>query len=155
MDIYAETISWVITDEKIEIKPLPGQTSASSAIFESQNYFEDLKMKKLQGYNEENPLFSIWKVFRANQFGNVPVETFTNYFGKSPEDVKRLLIEYAAEGFIEYDLNHNKSDTGKIAQYLNNDVGKKDFDNIILNQQHYASLDLPNDLKISGCEFLS
>lgn len=156
LDIYAETISWVITDEKIEIKPLPGQTSASSAIFESQNYFEDLKMKKLQGYNEENPLFSIWKVFRANQFGNVPVETFTNYFGKSPEDVKRLLIEYAAEGFIEYDLNHNKIGyRKKIAQYLNNDVGKKDFDNIILeSKQHYASLDLlTNDLKISGCEF--
>lgn len=156
MDIYAETMSWVVTEERIEFKNLPGQTSSSPAIFESQNFFEGSKMRRLQGYNETNPLFDIWTVFRANDYQNVPVEMFVNYFGKSPEDVKRLLIEYAAEGFIEYDLNNGKIGyRRKIAQYLNNDVGKRDYDNLRLeSKNHYASIDLlNNDLRVSGCEF--
>lgn len=156
LDIYAETMSWVVTTETIEFKTLPGQTIGTPAIFESQNYFESSKMRRLQGYHDTNPLFDIWNIFRSKEFQDVPVDVFVNYFRKSPEDVKRLLIEYAAEGFVEYDVNNEKiAYRKKIAQYLNNDVGKKDYDNLRLeSKNHYAALSLlNNELRVSGCEF--
>ena len=74
----------------------------------------------------------------------------------SPEDVRALLIQFAADGFVEYDVNNDKIYyRSKIAQYLNNDVGKKDYDNITLeSKNHYAVLDYANrELTVEGCEW--
>lgn len=156
IDIYAETLSWLIDNETIEFKTAPGQTNASSAYFESQNYFTSSKMRELKGYNEVNPLFSAWEVFRSNSYQPTPLRNFIEYFGKSPIDVKRMMMELAANGFIEYDMTNDKiSYRKKIAQYLNNDVGKKDYDNLVLESKtHYAALSLlNNELRITGCDY--
>ena len=151
-----ETIAWDLTKDKIEFKPMTGSTNESPATFESQNFFNNQTMRKLQGVNDENPLFTLWKAYNAGNFKPLTYEQIVRYFNRPPEDVKSMLIQFAADGFVEYDVNANKIYyRKKIAQYLNNDVNKKDFDNIILESKtHYAVLNLENnDLTVTGCEY--
>lgn len=156
MDITAESILWDVTTNKLEFKPLAGSTNASSASFESQNFFNSSTMSKLLGVNDENPLYTLYKIFNARNYEPVPYKNIVKAFNHPPEDVRSLLIEFAAYGFIEYDVNtdliyYRK----KISQYLNNDVNRKDFDNIVLeSKNHYASLNLiNNELTVQGCEY--
>ncbi len=156
MDIAAETITWDISTNKLEFKPMTGAQNGTSAIFESQNFFNSSTMSKLLGVNDENPLYTLWKIFNARNFEPVPYKNIVKAFNHPPEDVKSLMIEFAAYGFIEYDVNTDMIYyRKKIAQYLNNDVNRKDFDNIVLESKtHYASLDLiTNDLTVTGCDF--
>ncbi len=156
MDITVESIYWKTTEETIEFKALVGQATQTPAIFESQNFFDHHTMGKIQGYNEENPLYTLWKIFRAHGYERVKFQTVVSYFNKDVADIRALLIELAAMGFIEYDINTDEIlYRKKIAQYLNNDVGRKDYDNIVLESKtHYAAMSLlNNELRVTGCEF--
>ncbi len=156
MDIKVESLSWDISTDKIELKPLASMNSQSVATFESQNFFNNATMRELQGVNSENPLFTIWKLFKGYDFQPLSFEQVGQAIRHSPEDVRALLIQFAADGFVEYDVNNDKIYyRSKIAQYLNNDVGKKDYDNITLeSKNHYAVLDYANrELTVEGCEW--
>ncbi|MBO4646260.1 MAG: hypothetical protein J5642_07075 [Bacteroidales bacterium] len=156
MDITAETISWNMETDKVEFKPLASMNNGTSAKFESQNFFNNATMRELLGSNKENPLFTLWKIFKSYDFKPINFEIAWKVFNHPEEDVKALLIQFAADGFVEYDVNADKIYyRKKIAQYLNNDVNKKDYDNIVLESQtHYAALDMQSrDLTISGCEW--
>lgn len=156
MDIKVESISWDISTNKMELKPLATMNSESVATFESQNFFNNATMRELQGVNRENPLFTLWKLYKGYDFQPVTFDQVGQAIRHSPEDVRALLIQFAADGFVEYDVNNDKIYyRSKIAQYLNNDVGKKDYDNIKLESKtHYAELNMENkELTISGCEW--
>lgn len=156
LDITVESIHWNTNDERIEFRPIVGNTGAQSAIFESQNFYEESVMHEIAGYNNVNPLYSLWELFRSAGYENLTIEDVIRWFNKPPLDIKAMMIDFAARGFVEYDINNNQIHyRKKIAQYLNNQVKKKDYDNIRLESKtHFASLDLlTNDLKVTGCEF--
>lgn len=156
LEITAEAIFWKTDLKTIEIKPLVGNSSESKAIFESQNYFEEGKMRKLQGFNEIHPMLTLYEAFNSNSFQPLKLQQVVNYFRASEIDIKNLLIELSTQGFIEYDVNNDQIIyRKKLTQYLNNDVGKKDYDNIVLESKtHFATIDLTNfDLKVTGCEY--
>ena len=113
-------------------------------------------MHDIAGYNTVNPLYTLWQLFNSAGYEDLTIEDVIRWFNKPPLDIKAMMIDFAARGFIEYDVNNNHIHyRSKIAQYLNNQVKKKDYDYIKLESKtHYASLDLvTNDLKITGCEF--
>lgn len=156
MDITAESISWKTEEERIEFKPLVGSTNYSSAFFESQNYYEESVMQKIQGYNDESPLLTLFKTYKSHQFKPLPLGVIVAHFKRSENDIKNLMIDFAARGFVEYDvLNDSIHYRPKIMQYLNNEIGKMDYDNIVLeSKNHYAAFDLTNfELRVTGCEF--
>jgi len=156
LDMYVESLQWVTTEKRIELKPIVGNTSNQKAYFESQNYYEESVMHEIAGYNIVNPLYTLWQLFNSAGYESLTIEDVIRWFNKPPLDIKAMMIDFAARGFIEYDINNNKINyRSKIAQYLNNQVKKKDYDYIKLESKtHYASLDLAtNDLKITGCEF--
>ena len=156
LDMYVESVQWVTTEKRIEFKPIVGNTSDQEAYFESQNYYEEEVMHEIAGYNTVNPLYTLWQLFNSAGYEDLTIEDVIRWFNKPPLDIKAMMIDFAARGFIEYDINNNHIHyRSKIAQYLNNQVKKKDYDYIKLESKtHYASLDLAtNDLKITGCEF--
>lgn len=156
MDISAESIQWITDEERIEFRPIVGNTSESPAYFESQNFFDPTVMRQIWGMNDVNPLFTLWELFRANHYQPLHLFEIVSWFKKSEIDVKDMMIDFAARGFIEYDVTNDQiTYRKKIAQYLNNDVKKKDYDNIILESKtHYAAYDLVSkDLRVTGCEF--
>ena len=156
LDMYVESIQWVTTEKRIELKPIVGNTSDQAAYFESQNYYEEGVMHEIAGFNTQNPLYTLWQLFNSAGYEDLTIEDVIRWFNKPPLDIKAMMIDFAARGFIEYDVNNNRIHyRSKIAQYLNNQLKKKDYDYIKLESKtHYASLDLvTNDLKITGCEF--
>lgn len=156
LDMYVESVQWITTEKRIEFKPIVGTTSDQKAYFESQNYYEEGVMHEIEGYNIVNPLYTLWQLFNSAGYENLTIEDVIRWFNKPPLDIKAMMIDFAARGFIEYDVNQNQIHyRSKIAQYLNNQIKKKDYDYIKLDSKtHYASLDLlTNDLKITGCEF--
>ena len=156
LDMYVESLQWMTTEKRIELKPIVGNTSNQKAYFESQNYYEESVMHEIAGYNIVNPLYTLWQLFNSAGYESLTIEDVIRWFNKPPLDIKAMMIDFAARGFIEYDINNNQINyRSKIAQYLNNQVKKKDYDYIKLESKtHYASLDLvTNDLKITGCEF--
>lgn len=156
LEITAESIQWKTDTETIEIKPLVGNTSESKAVFESQNYFEEGRMRKLLGFNNIHPLKTLYDMYNSNGFEPLTLNQIVNYFRASEIDMKAMAVELSAQGFVEYDVNNDQIKyRKKLTQYLNNDVGMKDYDDIVLESQtHYASLDLTNfDLKVTGCEY--
>ncbi len=156
LDITVESIQWNTNEERIEFKPIVGNTSQQTAIFESQNYFEESVMHEIEGINKENPLYTLWQLFNSAGYEDITIEDVIRWFNKPPLDIKALIIDFAARGFVEYDVINNKIHyRSKIARYLNNQIKKRDYDYIRLESKtHYASLDLlTNDLKITGCEF--
>ncbi len=156
LDMYVESIQWTTTEKRIELKPIVGNTSDQAAYFESQNYYEEGVMHEIAGFNTQNPLYTLWQLFNSAGYEDLTIEDVIRWFNKPPLDIKAMMIDFAARGFIEYDVNNNRIHyRSKIAQYLNNQLKKKDYDYIKLESKtHYASLDLvTNDLKITGCEF--
>lgn len=156
LDITVESIQWKTTEKRIEFKPIVGTTGEQSAFFESQNYYDESVMHEIAGFNNVNPLYTLWQLFNSAGYEDVTIEDVIRWFNKPPLDIKAMMIDFAARGFIEYDVNNNRIHyRSKISQYLNNQVKKKDYDYIRLESKtHYASLDLlTNDLKITGCEF--
>lgn len=156
LDMYVESIQWVTTEKRIELKPIVGNSSDQQAYFESQNYYEEAVMHEIAGINTQNPLYTLWQLFNSAGYEDLTIEDVIRWFNKPPLDIKAMMIDFAARGFIEYDINNNHIRyRSKIAQYLNNQLKKKDYDYIKLESKtHYASLDLAtNDLKITGCEF--
>lgn len=156
LDITVESIQWNTNEQRIEFKPIVGNTSEQSAFFESQNYYDESVMHEIAGVNTVNPLYTLWQLFYSAGYEDVTIEDVIRWFNKPPLDIKAMMIDFAARGFIEYDVNNNRIHfRPKISQYLNNQVKKKDYDYIRLESKtHYASLDLlTNDLKITGCEF--
>ncbi len=156
LDIYVESVQWNTNDKRIEFRPIVGQTVESSAFFESYNYYDESVMHEIAGYNNVNPLYTLWQLYNGEDYGPVTIEDVILWFNKPPLDIKAMMIDFAARGFIEYDINNNQLYyRSKIARYLNNQVKKRDYDYIRLeSKNHYASLDLlTNDLKITGCEF--
>ncbi|MBR6904170.1 MAG: hypothetical protein IKN32_04890, partial [Bacteroidales bacterium] len=156
LDMCVESIQWTTTEKRIELKPIVGNTSDQAAYFESQNYYEEGVMHEIAGFNTQNPLYTLWQLFNSAGYEDLTIEDVIRWFNKPPLDIKAMMIDFAARGFIEYDVNNNRIHyRSKIAQYLNNQLKKKDYDYIKLESKtHYASLDLvTNDLKITGCEF--
>ena len=156
LDIYVESMQWNTNDKRIEFRPIVGQTAEHSAFFESYNYYDESVMHEIAGYNNVNPLYTLWQLFNSAGYEPVTIEDVILWFNKPPLDIKAMMVDFAARGFIEYDINNNQLHyRSKIARYLNNQVKKKDYDYIRLeSKSHYASLDmLTNDLRITGCEF--
>lgn len=156
LEITVESLQWNTNEERIEFRPIVSTTSQESAIFESYNFYDEGVMHEIAGYNNENPLYTLWQLYNGNSYQYVTIEDVIRWFRKPPLDIKAMMIDFAARGFIEYDVNNNQLFyRSKIARYLNNQVKKKDYDYIRLESKtHFASMDLVNnDLNITGCEF--
>lgn len=156
LEITVESVQWNTNEERIEFRPIVSTTSQESAIFESYNFYDEGVMHEIAGYNNVNPLYTLWQLYNSNGYEYITIEDAIRWFNKPPLDIKAMMIDFAARGFIEYDVNNNQLFyRSKIARYLNNQVKKKDYDYIRLESKtHFASMDLVNnDLNITGCEF--
>ena len=63
LDITVESIQWNTNEQRIEFRPIVGNTSEQSAFFESQNYYDESVMHEIAGVNQVNPLYTLWQLF--------------------------------------------------------------------------------------------
>jgi len=156
LDIKADAVFWKMNTKWLEFRELMFQNLDRSALFYSQDFFDPEIMRQNKGYNNKSPMLQLWELFKSKNFQPVSLQNVFKEFRRSKSDLNALLIDYAVQGFIEYDLNnemiHYKS---KLAHFINNESKRRDYDNLFWeSKSHLAKLDMENfDLMIYDCEF--
>ena len=156
LEIVTDVISWKMNTPTLEFRKELFLSSEKNAFFRSQDFFDPEIMRRNKGYNDKNPMLQLWELFKAYEFQPIPLRHIVTSFGKSQADMLTLLIDFAVQGFVEYDLQDNmiyyKS---KLAHYLNNEAKRRDYDNLFWeSKSHFAVLNMRNfDLQIYGCDF--
>ena len=64
IEIYCESLTWKLYENKINFEMMKGPNQEGRALFESANYFSAQRYDKLQGVDEFNPLFMIWRFLK-------------------------------------------------------------------------------------------
>jgi hypothetical protein len=156
LEINAEAAFWKTNTTTLEFRKELFHYSDKSAFFQSQDFFNPDIIRRNKGYNDNNPMMELWELFKTFNFKPIFLRHVINSFRKSQSDVISLLIDYAVQGFIDYDIqNEMISCKSKLTNYLYNDAKRRDYDNLIWeSKSHYATLDMLNfDLTIYDCEF--
>jgi len=156
LEIKSDAIFWKMSLPSLEFRQMLYPNSNKPAYFFSQDYFDPEIMRRNKGYNNKNPMLQLWEFFKANEFQPIPIPHLLNAFKRAKTDISSLLIDYAVQGFVDYDLKNDmvyyKS---KLAHYLNNESKRRDYDNLFWESKaHFATLNIHNfDLNIYDCEF--
>lgn len=161
IDMYSEALHWKLKEENIEFCAIPGPTSSTQASFESINYFTAERMNKFMGFNDVNPMYTLYEYFRVNRVKSGTMEDIATFFNYAKTDVQSLIFHLVQYGFVDYDIITEKVIyRDKLGNYLFNDVQKKDYDilqfhsNVASNQTN-ATLSMINyDLSIKGIDML-
>ena len=161
LEMYPEAIHWKLKDENIEFCPLPGPAEMSSALFESSNYFVTSRMEMMMGMSQVNPLHTLYEFFRTTGKKKAHLDEIVRHFGYSKTDVQSLLFRFVEYGFIDFNmLTSEIFYRPKLANYLLNDVKRKDYDilefhSALKGNQSNATMSLINyDLTIKGLDLI-
>jgi len=157
LEIKSDAIFWKMNTPTLEFRKTLFQNSDKSAFFQSQDYFSPEIMQRNKGYNDKNPMLQLWELFKTYNFQPISLRHVLSFFQRAQTDMVVLLIDYAIQGFIDYDIQHDMIYyKNKLGNYLNNELKRRDYDNLILeSKSHFATLNMRNfDLTIYNCEFL-
>jgi hypothetical protein len=156
MDMYFEALYWKTDENYFDFKMLPGPGVETNAIFESEDFFDDQRLKEIKGYNDVNPLYKINKFFRERNSTNASLNELVTYLGYSKEDVKSFVMQLSVLGFMEYDVDKEiiKSKE-RLRNFIQAESRKRDYDIIRISSKvklkENARLSLLNyDLQIHG-----
>ncbi|MDR2972168.1 MAG: hypothetical protein LBU83_09605 [Bacteroidales bacterium] len=156
LEIVADAIYGKMNTPLLEFRKTLPQNLDKPAFFQSQDFFDAEIMKSNKGYNDKNPMLQLWELFKANSFQPISLRHVVNSFRRAQSDINSLLIEYAVQGFIDYDLQNDVIYyKKKLTDYLNNESKRRDYDNLFWkSKSHRATLNLENfDLIIYDCDF--
>lgn len=155
VDIYLEELTWKIDDPIIDFKMGAGQGESKMRI-ESANYFSENRFKKIQGINDESPLYVVKKFAQKYGTDYVIAEDLAKEMRMQPSEVRGMLMYLSNNGFLSYDFKSDKAMIkDKLYYYLEAFSNKTDYDGIIIESQiaklPNASINLLNfDLRIRG-----
>lgn len=157
VDMYFESLQWNIDDPMIKMGAMPGG-SQHYAAFESNNFFKKKRYETMMAAASNHPLQQV-KAYatsiKSDEFYAIDIARFHRI---SEEQWHLLLIDLNNKGFLDYNLNtHYVKVRPKLYWYVDNNVGKRDYDVIQFSSEvkngHNAQLSLLNyDLSLKGVE---
>jgi len=156
LEIKTDAIFWKMNTPTLEFRQRLFQRPHKPAFFQSQDFFDPEIMRRNKGYNDKSPMLQLWELFKTHEFQPISLRHVVNSFRSSHADMRSLLIDYAVQGFIDYDLQHDVIQyRSKLAHYLNNESKRRDYDNLYWeSKSHFAVLNMRTfDLIIYDCEF--
>ncbi|MDP4272967.1 MAG: hypothetical protein Q8907_01685, partial [Bacteroidota bacterium] len=128
IDMSFEQMSWKMDSTRVYFTRQKG-TTISKAVFESVNAFDQQKFDKLQGMDILNPLIALRNFSYRYHSSEFPVKAFADYMRRSLEDIRRLVINLAVEGYLWFDeANDRISLRPRLFNYVNSSTGKIDYD---------------------------
>lgn len=156
MDMYFEALYWKTNESYFDFKMLPGPGVETSAVFESEDFFDQDRLKEIKGYNDVNPLYKVNKFFRERKENVAPLIDLVDYMKYAKEDVKSFVMQLAVLGFVEYNIDRELiTAKPKMRNFIQAEGKKRDYDIIQLKSKvknkENARLSLMNyDLQIHG-----
>jgi hypothetical protein len=156
IEIYCESFTWKTNESNMRFEMMKGPNQEGKAVFESSNYYSAQRYDKLQGMDEQNPLYRLMKFSELKKSRDFTLDEMTSYFQKPPDQVEAQILSLAYRGFLIYDPeSHSGIIKDKVFNYVNARNGSKDYDVIFFNSavsnQSNAILNLDSfDLRIQG-----
>lgn len=156
IDMYFEALYWKTDENFFDFKMLPGPGVETSAVFESEDYFDEDRMKEIKGYSDVNPLYKVNKFFRERKVDMTTLNEMTDYMQFSKDDVKSFIMQIAILGFVEYDIDKETIKAKpKMRNFIMAETKKRDYDIIqftskVKNKENGRLSLLNYDLLLNG-----
>jgi hypothetical protein len=156
LDMYCEAINWNIDEYDMELRMIRGMSSEGTAIFESQDYFSDLRYMRMQALSGLHPLIRLRNFSTEYNSHTFPINEYAQYISSDISNVKGQLISFSHNGFLSYNEdNETVTLHDKLFHYIGAYVGRNDFDVIRINSVApvNARINMNNfDLHLMGVE---
>ncbi|MDQ3395518.1 MAG: hypothetical protein M3512_15610, partial [Bacteroidota bacterium] len=130
MDIFSEMLKWDLNSDSLDISILNAKNQLP-AVFESQEYFNELRFNNLTGLYNFHPLqmvFGYSKKIKSEEFYSADM---ARELKQNPATIKGAMIFLMQNGFIDYEP---KLDLVKVnrkgTHYVMSRAERKDFDNL-------------------------
>lgn len=156
IDMYCEAIYWKLNELNMELRMIQGMSEEGKAIFESHDFFSDIRYMKTQGISGLHPLIKLRNFANEWQGDTFPLNRYAAYVGGVPAGIEAQMLAFSYYGFISYD-NENQIITllPRLRHYIGAHVGRNDFDVINITSQAAinANINMNNfDLELFGVE---
>ncbi|MFO7978916.1 MAG: hypothetical protein R6U64_09665 [Bacteroidales bacterium] len=129
MDMYCQALSWNLDQKEISLRMIDGRQNATEALFESNNYFNIHRYRRLQGIDEIHPLVRLSMFSRQVDTRSFPIADFARFLKRDPDIVKSELLNLSFLGFLSYDVERERVTLReKLFLYLGANAARNDYD---------------------------
>ncbi|CAN5203176.1 hypothetical protein BH23BAC1_BH23BAC1_07740 [soil metagenome] len=132
MDIFSDVVKWDINSDSLDIAVLNAKNQIP-AVFESQEYFNELRFNNLTGLYSFHPLQMVVGYSRKIKSEEFYSQDMAKDMKQNPATIKGAMVFLMQNGLIDYDP---KTDLVKINKkgihYVLSRAERKDFDNLII-----------------------
>jgi len=158
LDIYSESIVWLIDQNRLEFSNLASAGGVSTATFESSNCYTFQKYRDIQGIDEISPVQRVYDYAESKSwyFG---IKGFSNYIGLDMSQTLLMIHTLCRHGLVTYnEITNHVRVKDKLEDYVKANSHAKGFDYDALTLESTtrgvnARMSLAdNDLVIRGVE---
>lgn len=160
LDMYCESITWKMTEDKLDFAMLGASGDQSFSTFESNSYYSEQKFREIQGIDQVSPVI---RVYRYMQMRDMTYDFFMDEFAKAIKmdimQAKSMIHTLAKSGLVSYNEAQGKVYVNdKLVDYAKASAKSKDYDYDALilqssSKNNNAELDLStNSLNVHGVE---
>lgn len=156
VDMYCEAIYWNIDTYQMELQMIRGLSDKGNAVFESHDFFSELRYMRMQGISGLHPLIRLRNFAQEYNSRTFPVNEYARYLRQDPGSVIAQLLSFSFYGFLSYDAdNETVTLYDRLYHYITAYTGRSDFDvmQIYSEAPVNARLNMNNfDLHLFGVE---
>lgn len=145
------------TDEKDMRLTMPLGSSMGNANFESLNLFDRNRYQRLQGMDNQHPLFLLRSFSDQYDGDNIPAEEYARFLRRPLSQIRHQLLDLTLQGFIFYDTDTDLIRIRpRLYHYLQANIRRIDYDVINFTSSTVAPLENAfldigtSDLTING-----
>ncbi|MGB0368425.1 MAG: hypothetical protein ACPGD8_03405, partial [Flavobacteriales bacterium] len=104
VDMHVDEVTWKMAEDWLELQNTTGGAE-SSALFESETYYDQFRYDRLQGTSDTHPLWKIRNYARELQMDELTVAQVARLFKADISDTKVFLINLSNTGFMTYNYD--------------------------------------------------
>lgn len=129
IDMYCEAIYWNIDEYDIELRMIRGMSNEGEAMFESHDFFSDLRYMRMQALSGLHPLIRLRNFSNEYNSRTFPITEYARFARTDVANIKAQLISFSNNGFLTYNEDHETVTLhDRLFHYIGAYVGRNDFD---------------------------
>ena len=138
MDIYSESITWLMGQQRLEFANLANSSAGNAASFESSNCYTYKKYREIQGIDEVSPVRRVYDYAESNSY-YFGIKGFANYIGLDQSQTLLMIHTLCRHGLVTYnEINGKVLVKQKLEDYVKANAKAKGFDYDALSLESQA-----------------
>jgi hypothetical protein len=156
IDMYCEAIYWNIDSWEIDLRMIRSISETGDAIFESKEYFSDVRYMRMQGMSQLHPLIRLRNFGRDQNSNTFSIADYSRFIRADIASVTAQLLTFSQDGFLSINPDEETITlSDKLFHYIASYAGRTDYDVIRINSTApvNAKINMNNfDLHLFGIE---